>query len=80
MSDHGERLTSIHQCRFLDQTKAEKISEWVKYPGPAKQELMPQWASHEIPAIQATLRPVLGERYEPLDQFVEEALQSKDGG
>lgn len=76
MPDHGERLTSIRQCRFLDQTKAEKISQWVEYPAPAKRELMPQWAGHEVSAIQATLRAVLGERYEPLDQFVEEALQS----
>jgi len=75
MSDHGERLTSIHQCRYLDQAKAEKISEWVEYPAPGKQGLMPQWAGHEIPAIQATLRAILGERYEPLNSFVEDALQ-----
>jgi len=74
LADHGERVTETYQSRVLARAKADGIARWMVYPSVGKYEVMPQWAGHEIPAIQATLRAVLGERYESLNGFVEESL------
>lgn len=75
LADHGERVTGTYQSRVLVRAKADGILRWIVYPSVGKYEVMPQWAEHKIPTIQATLRAVLGERFEALNDFVEESLR-----